>query len=105
MNGDVGAKLQKQLKQMLYLTVATFVLLMATIGYAVKTNYDLGVQGKQAHTAVCALRADLDKRVRATEAYLATHPGDILGIPREQVLSSLENQKATLRALATAGCD
>lgn len=97
--------IMKRLNHLVAVTVVLFVLLLGTIGYSVKSNYDLAKKGDQAKTAVCTLRDDLQKRISASESYLATHPGDVLGIPREQVMQSLENQKSTLKALETAGCN
>lgn len=56
--------------------------------------------------AVCAMRDDLQSRADATAKYLKKHPDadEILGVPRDTIEQSLQNQRATLASLAVLDC-
>lgn len=54
--------------------------------------------------ALCALRADLEKRVEGSEAFLMQHPKGIPGIPAKAIRDGLINQKRTVKALQELSC-
>lgn len=79
--------------------VAAFLLLSIATGFGFLR---LG----EAHEALCALRADLERREANTLRYLEEHPGPepIPGISRAEILRGLENQRRTLRSLDSLSC-
>lgn len=65
----------------------------------------LARQGTEAHDAICTLRADLDRRVAASDRFLKEHPKGIPGVPLRSILESLRNQRQTLAALSGLTCE
>jgi hypothetical protein len=55
--------------------------------------------------ALCALRHDLERRVGDGEAFLASHPRGIPGIPAKTLRQSIDGQRRTIRALRVVQCD
>lgn len=59
---------------------------------------------RSTHSAICALRSDLVRRVQLNEAILKRHPDGVGGFSTSDLQRSILGQKATIRALATADC-
>jgi hypothetical protein len=58
----------------------------------------------QTTEAVCALRADLERRVATGTKFLAAHPDGVLGLTPREIRTSLENQQRTILALSGLEC-
>jgi hypothetical protein len=90
--------------------VISFVVL-AMMGYAItktraiaRDNHALALQGEQAHDAICALKADLDRRIQASLDFLVTHPNGIQGITAATIRQGIANQQLTIDALQEVKC-
>lgn len=59
---------------------------------------------RQTNASLCALRHDLEERVRGGEAFLLDHPHGIPGIPARTLRVSLSGQRRTIRALGNLSC-
>jgi hypothetical protein len=70
----------------------------------VKSNHALALQGEQAHDAICALKADLDRRIQASLDFLVTHPNGIQGITAATIRQGIANQQLTIDALQEVTC-
>lgn len=91
------------------LRTLTYVLLVvAFIGIAWQVNSTRNlanksraqaVQGKEAHDAICTLKADIRQRIADSEKFLHDHRGGIAGIPASVIKTSIKNQRSTLKAL------
>lgn len=93
-----------------YLVVVPIAILtVAVLGYVQhrETNIRTGrlaQQGKEAHDAICALRADFEQRVKTGRQYLREHPDGFAGIDAATIRNSLKNQQATVDALSAIVC-
>lgn len=68
-------------------------------------NRQLALQGRQAHDGICAVRANLIRRVEATEEYLRKHPEGIAGVDAETIRKSEADQRQTIEVIGkSAGC-
>jgi hypothetical protein len=54
--------------------------------------------------ALCALRGDLEDRVRQTDKFLAKHPEGFAGIPAATLRTNANGQRRTIRALSNLKC-
>lgn len=54
--------------------------------------------------ALCALRADLQARVRTATQFLAEHPDGAPGIPARTIRDGIANQQRTISALRVVKC-
>jgi hypothetical protein len=54
--------------------------------------------------ALCALRGDLENRVRQTDKFLHDHPRGIPGIPAATLRTNANGQRRTIRALSNLRC-
>jgi hypothetical protein len=61
-------------------------------------------RNKETHLALCALRADLQNRVRSSEEFLRDHPEGFAGITAEQIQVQVINQKRTIDAIGFLDC-
>jgi hypothetical protein len=53
---------------------------------------------------VCALRADLERRVAAGTAFLQKHPTGAFGFKPREIRESVDNQQRTVTALGDLDC-
>ena len=69
---------------------------------------DVAVQtsrnAEQTRGALCALRADLERRSVTSRAFLREHPNGIPGISAKVIRDGIRNQERTVRALAGIDC-
>lgn len=56
-------------------------------------------EGAQTHTAICAYRADLKRRVAAAEAFLVQHPAGAFGITVKVIHAQIVQQQKTVAVL------
>lgn len=61
-------------------------------------------EGRQAHDALCVSRSNLEERIHQTQVFL-DNGGQIPGVPRTILVSGLNRDKATLKALSVLSCD
>lgn len=101
----------KRVRRSFVLMVAAFVISLAAYGYLIdrtdnlaRQGKDNAVQGKQAHDAICTLKADYRERIRAGLAFLHKHPDGIPGVDAAVIRDSIDNQQKTLAALAAVLC-
>jgi hypothetical protein len=66
--------------------------------------YRVETTTRATHSALCAFKVDLERRVQAGEEFLAENPEGVPGISRESIQRSLDSQKSTLLALASLDC-
>lgn len=83
----------------------TSILIVALVIFGIlllrRTNHSTS----RSTAALCALRQDLERRVRDGQAFLITHPEGISWIPAKTLRQSIEGQKRTIRALRSVHCD
>ena len=103
--GQVG-QLGKRLTMWVYAAlVVVAALSIGVVGWQVREqNQQIDEVANEAHRAICELRADLERRVAATEEFLAEHPEGIPGIPRSTFERTLQGQRSTIEALAFVEC-
>jgi hypothetical protein len=65
---------------------------------------DIQRLGERTNDALCALRGDLQERVRSGEQFLATHPRGIPGVPVTTLRTSIAGQRRTIVALSSLKC-
>lgn len=88
---------KRWLKVLVTLTVVLYVALIGLVAYVydgANTNRD----------ALCALRADLEKRVESSRTFLLANPKGVSGIPASIVQEQIVNQERTITALAGISC-
>jgi len=109
-SGDERVKdvLQRQLRVLVRATVILYLALAFVAGYA----YVQAVQGRakleaateQTTTALCTLRADLERRVDTSREFLKENPDGIPGIPARTIQEGINNQERTIEALGVLDC-
>lgn len=65
-----------------------------------QTHHDAGVTT----AALCALRADLQRRVTSSRAFLAAHPNGLAEIPATTIRDGVANEQRTIAALSDIDC-
>lgn len=60
--------------------------------------------GAQTHTAVCALRHDLQDRVKNSEQFLRSHPHGFAGVTVKVIRAQIMGQEKTIQALHSLDC-
>ena len=83
-----------------WLVAATVVLYVALAGLGLWVYSEADSNGD----ALCALRADLEKRVESSQQFLIDHPDGIAGIPARTIREGIENQRRTIDALGDLSC-
>ena len=87
-----------------------FVALLVLIPMAcqISKNSELARQGKEAHDGLCATRANLERRVKASEKYLsdvqAGRRKGVPGITTTDIRESIRRENDTIRALDALEC-
>jgi hypothetical protein len=61
-------------------------------------------EGAQTHTAVCAYRADLNRRVHSSEQFLKDHPAGAFGVTTKVVRALIAQQTKTIDTLKVLRC-
>ncbi len=61
------------------------------------------VQATVANNSLCALKRDLEKRIKGSVDFLAQHPEGFAGIPATQIRARITEQTATVSALERGG--
>lgn len=87
--------------------IVTVILGLAIITSIVIREIDLGhveESAVQTKTALCALRADLRKRVENAEDFLQKNPEGIVGISARQIQKSINQQRRTIDTLTVINC-
>src|SRR6266576_2955938 len=54
--------------------------------------------------SLCALRSDLQRRVRSGERFLIAHPQGLPGVPAATIQQGLDNERRTVQALSPLTC-
>lgn len=72
--------------------------------YGMDGNRTRAAEGQEAHESLCALHADLERRLVLGREFLADNPDGIPGITAATLRSSIKNQEATLDALSRLDC-
>ena len=79
-------------------------LVIIVLGLSGLTGYQLA-EAREAHSALCSLKRDLQVRHDNSQKYLAETDGPVIfGIPREVIEQSASNQAATLESLEGLEC-
>lgn len=60
--------------------------------------------GLRTYRATCTFRADLIRRVRESNEFLATHPNGFAGIPAKTLEASIVNEESTIKSLEQLAC-
>lgn len=81
-----------------------FVAAVSVLSYVIDSNRGLARDGKEAHDAICVLKADYRERIREGVAFLREHPDGIPGIKVGVIKQSVKNQRQTLHALGKVRC-
>jgi len=104
---------QARIVAAIYIVVVPLVML-ALASFSVYDHYTtshrvarLAAEGAEAHQGVCALRRDLQTRVRSSVLYLQHHPQGIpaLGITADDLRQSITIQEQYAKSLAHLHCD
>lgn len=85
-------------------TIALYLVLAGLATFAYVSNQHRIQDGKDAHTAICVLKLDLERRVKEGEQFIKERPNGIPGVPITAFKRSIAGQKATIKALAKASC-
>lgn len=100
--------LQRTLRLLVVATVLLYVVLIAALALvyrdAATKRRELAAVTESTTSALCTLRADLQRRVTQGDAFLLEHPHGIPGVPVETFRTSLEGQRRTVHALSTLKC-
>lgn len=94
---DIAASLQRSLR---WLTAATCVLYLIVLAAAAVVWHD----SHQTTASLCALRADVERRISAGEQFLAEHPHGTAGIPAASISVNIAGQRRTVKALSRLHC-
>jgi hypothetical protein len=86
------------------LCIAFAVVVGANAFYILPRLANQADENSRASVALCALRVDLQRRVAASEKFLAEHPNGIPGIPARTLRDSIDNQQRTISALVVLRC-
>lgn len=114
-DSEIAAELKRALR---HLQIVTVVLFLAILGaaswYAVDSSRARArLHADQARTAqaqaitnsaLCALRSGLEKRVKASEEFLRTHPHGIAGISAASIQADIDGQNDTVASLSILAC-
>jgi len=108
-NGNgVAVAIQEALKKLTRWTVVLYVLLVLAVGFSYVTRVNdlnrVEKTGATVNSALCVFRQDVERRIEDTVGFLENHPQGIAGIPREQIKTSLQAQRQTVRALRILDC-
>jgi hypothetical protein len=106
---DAGTKIARELHTAVIRLEAATIILAVVLAVVIATGWVVASNDRQAlhreetrtNGALCALRADLERRIRASEAFLATHPNDTMALT---IRTSLSSQRRTVKALSTLDC-
>ena len=98
--------------QFLGVIITCLVMVVASIGFQLYRQADAAREGAETHAAVCAFKADLERRVRDSERFIAmtldqriAKYGKTLGeIPPSVIRQSLRSQEATVKSLSSLHC-
>ena len=105
---DVESDLQRGLRALVIATVTLYiVLLVVGIYFFVDSSNrrtELEEVARSTNGALCSLRADMERRVAASEDFLKDNPNGIPGISNEDIQTALANQKRTIDALGNLDC-
>lgn len=74
------------------------------IAVLTRENARLTRENLQSVRALCALRADLRRRIAGSTKFLDEHPNGAADISRQDIQDSINNQKRTIRALRRLSC-
>jgi uncharacterized protein (DUF1786 family) len=100
--------LQTQLRRLVRATIVLYLALGLVGGYAyiqaVQGRAELEAATEQTTTALCTLRADLERRVEVSREFLEKNPDGIPGITAETIQQGIDNQQRTIGALASLNC-
>lgn len=101
MTDSVADDIRRTLRRLTIATAALFVILILAVVWVLVEN------GKTTN-ALCDLRADLERRVHASEVYLddiRIHPENAIpGITQAMVTRSLRDQRRSVDALSNLNC-
>lgn len=89
------------------LLILTFTLVLVALlleGHQILENRRLLSTDHQAHVALCVLRQNLQLKVDKSRGFLHTHPDGFAGISAADIQSSIDDDQATLDALAKLRC-
>jgi hypothetical protein len=105
---QVKDTLQGQLRILIRATVALYLGLALVFGYAFvqaeRNRMDLETAAEQTSAALCALRADLERRVATSENFLERNPDGIPGISAKTIQDGIDNTERSIEALAGLDC-
>lgn len=80
-------------------------LALTGVGVVAKDNRTRADEGREAHDALCVIKANFVLRHDRTQTFLDENPGPLIfGIRREEIVKSLNDTKETLRALKPLVC-
>lgn len=104
--GKTGEVLPWQVRVAFVALTVVFTITLAAFGIFATENRKRANEGREAHDALCVIKANFVVRKERTEAFLANNPGPmILGIRRVEFERSLQDTKDTLKALAQLVCE
>jgi hypothetical protein len=91
-------------RRITYLALANTLIAVAAVAFcfAILRRTDGTARNNQA--ALCALRADVERRYQSGTAFLANHPKGIQGIPAATLRITLQGQARTIKSLAGLKC-
>lgn len=99
---DIGVWLRRGLW---LLTWATAVLYVVVVTISVGGYLTLRGSQQRNTRALCALRADIERRVQISKDFLIAHPHGIPGFPAATIKASLDNQERSIDALSGLNCN
>lgn len=94
---EILRSMRRTLRGLVIATAVLFILFGGVVFY-VWTN------AEQNHSALCALRADLEERVADSVDFLVEHPEGAFGFTPAEIQDGIDNQTRTIKALDTLSC-
>lgn len=105
---EIGAAMESYRERLdaRYRRVVVLVILaiVVALGGNISLLWRTNRQATSSTVALCALRHDLEDRVKSGEQFLKSHPLGVAGIPAATIRTGIDGQRRTIKALAGLDC-
>jgi predicted PurR-regulated permease PerM len=96
--------IQRGLRRLVIATVAIYLALAALGAFVWVQQVRIARESASTTTALCVLRADLEARIKNSQAFLKENPNGIPGISAKLIRDGIKNQQSTVSALSGLKC-
>lgn len=101
---EAVSRLDRRYRKVVIAVMVAGAVALGAVALGVSLLRSTNKDANQTTTALCALRADLERRVDSGEAFLAEHPEGFADIPALTIRKGIADQKRTIRALSGLDC-